>query len=279
MKANRITDLIEKKAPLSLQEPWDNSGWQIKLKDDFRKVLIAIEIRSDVISEAETRGCDLIITHHPLIFGDGVRQVDDNNVTGNQIIELIRAGISVYSSHTPYDKCEDGNNDYLGRVLGFDKFISLNAKYGSQDDPEYREAEDFYTDTGALDYVRVGYLNKAESIRDFMRRAASRLDVDSKYFRYAGDLDVQIRKAAWCTGSGSEFMEAAYYEDCDIYITGDLKYHDAQKARELGINVLDLGHWGTEKIFVSNMTSDLIDLEDEDLELIKSDLDLNPFAF
>ncbi len=274
MRANRITDIIENKAPLSLQEPWDNSGWQVKLKDDFKKALIAIEIRSDVISEAVDRGCDLIITHHPLIFGDGVSSVDNNTVTGNQIIELIKAGISVYSSHTPYDKCDEGNNDFLGAILGFDTFGPLKGTF----DPELREKQDYYNRSGALEYVRIGYLSKAESIRDFMRRASSRLEVDSKYFRYAGDMDVAIRKACWCTGAGSEFMETAFYEDCDIYITGDLKYHDAQKARELGINVLDLGHWGTEKIFVRNMTGDLIDLEDEGLELVRSELDLNPFA-
>ena len=88
-----------------------------------------------------------------------------------------------------------------------------------------------------------------------------------------------ISKACWCTGSGSEFMESALVDDCDLFITGDLKYHDAQKAHELGINILDLGHWGTEKIFVSNMASDLKTLEIDGLEVIKSELDLNPFAF
>ena len=271
MKAKMITDLIEKKAPLSLQESWDNSGWQVKLKDDFRKALIAIEIRSDVISEADRRGCDLIITHHPLIFGDGVRSVDDNTVTGNQIIELIKAGISVYSTHTPYDKCDGGNNDFLGAILGFDSFCPIGSEYGI-------DHAAFITIEGAADYVRIGHLEHAESIRDFMRRASGRLEVDSRFFRYAGDMDVEIRDVCWCTGSGSEFMEAALIADCDLYITGDLKYHDAQKARELGINVLDLGHWGTEKIFVRNMVSDLIDLEDEGLELVKSELDLNPFT-
>ena len=272
MKAKRITDLIEKKAPLETQDTWDNSGWQVKLKDDFKKALIAIEIRSDVISEAVQRGCDLIITHHPLIFGDGVNSVDNKTVTGNQIIELVRSGISVYSTHTPYDKCHDGNNDFLGAVLGFDSFGPIDSEYGV-DKAALAELD------GASDYVRIGHLRKPENIREFMRRAADRLEVDERFFRYAGDMDVEIRKAAWCTGSGSEFMEAALIADCDLYITGDLKYHDAQKARELGINILDLGHWGTEKIFVRNMTSDLIDLEDEGFELVKSDLDLNPFAF
>ena len=272
MKAKRITDLIEKKAPLYMQDDWDNSGWQIKLKDDFKKALIAIEIRSDVISEASSRGCDLIITHHPLIFGGGLRSIDDDTVIGDQMIELIRSGISVYSTHTPYDKCIDGNNDFLGAILGFDSFGTIRSEYGL-DQAEIEKLGD------AADYVRIGHLNESESIRTFLRRASQRLEVDERFFRYAGDMDVQIKKAAWCTGAGSEFMEAALIADCDVYITGDLKYHDAQKARELGINILDLGHWGTEKIFVRNMTGDLIDLEDEGLELVRSELDLNPFAF
>ena len=103
-----IEKAIEAKAPLDLQEDWDNSGWQIRLKTDFNKILLALEIRSDVIEEAVTKGCDLIVTHHPLIFGalsqvvglEGIdlsdgEEVDSNNLTANMLIDLIQEGISV----------------------------------------------------------------------------------------------------------------------------------------------------------------------------------------
>ena len=100
-----IEKAIEAKAPLDLQEDWDNSGWQIRLKTDFNKILLALEIRSDVIEEAVTKGCDLIVTHHPLIFGalsqvvglEGIdfsdgEEVDSNNITANMLIDLIQEG-------------------------------------------------------------------------------------------------------------------------------------------------------------------------------------------
>ncbi|MBO5995547.1 MAG: Nif3-like dinuclear metal center hexameric protein, partial [Firmicutes bacterium] len=129
-----IERAIEAKAPLDYQEDWDNSGWQVRLKTEFNRILLALEIRSDVIEEAVNRKCDLIITHHPLIFGalqqvvglEGIDfnandEIDNNNITSNMLIDLIQEGISVYSSHTPFDKCSDGNNDFLGAMLGLDR--------------------------------------------------------------------------------------------------------------------------------------------------------------
>ena len=266
-----IEKAIEAKAPLDLQEDWDNSGWQIRLKTDFNKILLALEIRSDVIEEAVTKGCDLIVTHHPLIFGalsqvvglEGIdfsdgEEVNGNNITANMLIDLIQEGISVYSTHTPFDKCTDGNNDYLGHMLHIDRF---------------RTAE------GGEGYVRVGEFFDAVTLDEIMERAAHQLGVDRKFFRYAGDTDISVKRICWVSGAGSEFMVSAITENCDLYITGDLKYHDAQKAHELGINVLDLGHYATENIFRRAMSSILMDAGVYDKARVElSDVDINPFT-
>ena len=266
-----IEKAIEAKAPLDLQEDWDNSGWQIRLKTDFNKILLALEIRSDVIEEAVTKGCDLIVTHHPLIFGalsqvvglEGIdfsdgEEVDSNNIIANMLIDLIQEGISVYSTHTPFDKCTDGNNDYLGHMLHIDRS---------------RTAE------GGEGYVRVGEVFDAVTLDEIMERAAHQLGVDRKFFRYAGDTDISVKRICWVSGAGSEFMVSAITENCDLYITGDLKYHDAQKAHELGINVLDLGHYATENIFRRAMSSILMDAGVYDKARVElSDVDINPFT-
>ncbi|MBQ5440654.1 MAG: Nif3-like dinuclear metal center hexameric protein [Firmicutes bacterium] len=270
MKADKIISIIEKQAPLKLQEEWDNSGWQIKAKNDLKKVLVALEIRSDIIDEATEKGCDLIVTHHPMAFKDELGEVNDNIVTAKHRERLSKAGISVYSSHTPFDKCDLGNNDYLGMILGFDCFAPIGC---IDRDKAYDGPEE------ALEYVRIGFYDEALTLEQFMDRASCELGIDRKFIRYAGDTNVMISKACWCTGSGSEFMESALVDDCDLFITGDLKYHDAQKAHELGINILDLGHWGTEKIFTRAMKAVLRELKKEGLIIIESELDLNPFAF
>ncbi|MBR6472164.1 MAG: Nif3-like dinuclear metal center hexameric protein [Firmicutes bacterium] len=266
-----IEKAIETKAPLSLQEDWDNSGWQVRLKTDFNRILLALEIRSDVIEEAVTKRCDLIITHHPLIFGalhqvvglEGIDfsendEIDNNNITSNMLIDLIQEGISVYSIHTPFDKCNDGNNDFLGAMLGLDSFMLSESGDG---------------------YVRVGEYNEAIGLSDIMDRASLQLGVDKRFFRYAGDEDVSIKRVCWVSGAGADYMVSAIVENCDLYVTGDLKYHDAQKAHELGINVLDLGHYATENIFRRALSSILMEAGVYDnAAVILSDVDINPFS-
>lgn len=267
----QIEKAIEKKAPLSLQEDWDNSGWQLRLKTEFNKILLALEVRSDVIEEAVNKGCDLIITHHPLIFGsldrvismEGIDfnsgdEIDNDNITSNMLIDLIQEGISVYSSHTPFDKCGSGNNDFLGSMLQMDAFGIAESGEG---------------------YVRVGTYAEPHTLDEVMDIASKNLGVDRRFFRYAGDTDIKIRRVCWVTGAGAEFMVSAITENCDIYVTGDLKYHDAQKAHELGINVLDLGHYATENIFRRAMSSILIDGDVYDsAQVVLSDVDINPFT-
>ena len=92
---------------------------------------------------------------------------------------------------------------------------------------------------------------------------------------FCGDLYHNAGKIGLCTGAGSEFIHAAKEAGCDLFITGDVKYHTAQTAKEMGLNVLDIGHYGSEKIFTDNMASYL--RNNCDIEIIKSTEDLNPF--
>ena len=99
IKTEDIISKIEKYASLDLMEPWDNSGWQINLCHDYtNKVMVALSLTKESLEQAITNDCDLIITHHPLIF-DRLNAIDDS-----VIIEAIRHNISVYSAHTNLDK-------------------------------------------------------------------------------------------------------------------------------------------------------------------------------
>lgn len=259
MDINIFTKKIEELVPPVLQEEWDNSGWQLKISDEVNDVLVALEITDAVIEEAVSKGADLIITHHPLIFTP-LRMVDDNEIISTQIIKLIRAGISVYSTHTPFDKLSGGNNDYLGQILGITG-ISVSAMDESG-------------------YLRTGFLcedNKV-SIADFIEHASKKLNVSSRLFRFSGNIDAYVKKIGWCTGAGAFLLKAAADEGCDLFLTGDVKYHDAQLAKAIGINVLDLGHFATERIFGENLISLLTDngLTD-DIRVRLSEIDINPF--
>jgi dinuclear metal center YbgI/SA1388 family protein len=257
MNINDFIARVEAIAPLDLQEEWDNSGWQIKLTDgEISKVMVALEVSSEVVSEAITHSADLLLVHHPLIFGK-IARVDNNNITGKLIIELIKHGISVYSTHTPFDKCTGGNNDYLGKVLGLEDVQLMECDF-----------------TGLC---RTGMVSgEGLPAAEFIEHAAGALKVDKKFFNYSGSLDAVVKKCGWCTGAGAEFLKAAKAAGCDLFITGDLKYHAAQEAREIGINVLDCGHFGTEQIFCENMLALLDNLPE--IDIIQCGVDLNPFT-
>lgn len=257
MKIDEYIGILENIAPIETQEEWDNSGWQIKLTDgEISKVMVALEINRQVIFDAVLNNIDLIITHHPLIFG-GINNVDHNENTGNYVVELIKHGISVYSTHTPFDKCHGGNNDYLGQVLGLDN-ISLMG-------------------TDPSGFCRMGFVSgQGMKASYFIEHASKTLKVDKKLFNYAGSLERNIKKVGWCTGAGAEFIKNASAAGCDLYITGDVKYHAAQEAREYNIAVLDCGHFATEQIFCENIISMLDKIDGVDI--IQCDVNLNPFA-
>lgn len=256
MKMTEIQNVIETMSPLDLQEQWDNSGFQIILSDDeVNKILVAMEVTPAVINEAIMCNADLIVTHHPLIF-DKLNQVNHNDIIGNMIVKLIKAGISVYSTHTPFDKCNGGNNDYLAELLHL-----CNVKVMDSDN------------TG---YCRCGFTEREYDIAEYIDKACEWLKIDKSFVSFAGDTKKRMNKVGICTGSGADFIEAAFKEKCDLFITGDVKYHAAQTARELGINVLDIGHYGSEKIFTENIALYL--RENTDVCVIMSERDLNPFV-
>ncbi len=261
MKVSDFEKYIEEIAPLRLQEAWDNSGWQLKLKNgEFFKILIGMEVTSQVVSEAIELRADLILTHHPLIFTP-LKMIDQKYVTGNLIKRLIENNISVYSVHTNFDIVEKGNNDYIGELLGFENI-------GLMDGDE-------------TEICRVGMVSSGSiMLEDLISWAEERIGVSRKFFSLVGDKTKYIKKVGWCSGAGGDFIELAHKNQCDLYITGDVKYHGAQLAKELNLAVLDLGHFGTEYLFTENMYELLNEKLDKfkEVDIIKSCVNLNPFT-
>ena len=253
-----ITDIIEKIAPLESQEDWDNSGWQIRLGNEkVSRVLTALELNQEVAEEAISEKVQLIVCHHPLIFG-GIKKVDDKTVIGNIICSLIAHGISVYATHTPFDKCEGGNNDYLAQLLGLDEIQTIPG------------------DESGI--CRMGTLKTPQTAGRLAADFASKTGQDCRIYRCVGDGEAAVTKVGICTGAGAEFFRMAAAAGCKLFVTGDVKYHEAQHARELGIVLLDLGHFGSEQIFAENMASLLRNALGEHVEILESEINLNPFT-
>ena len=257
MNKQEFIKVIEGFCPLDLQESWDNCGFQVDTgKADIKRVLVTLEVTNEVIDEAIEHEADLILAHHPMLFSP-IRKVLKDDVIGGYIHKLIKHDISVYSCHTNFDKLDGGNNDYIGALM------------------ELENIRPFDQDNG---FCRKGDTPFEITFIELIHKAAEAFDIDEKFFKTVGDLSKTIETVGWCSGAGSEFLQAAKTEGCDLYITGDLKYHEAQMAKELGLCVLDAGHYGSEKIFTENM-ADMVRLEcrNQDIEIIESAIDINPF--
>lgn len=262
---NELLEALDTIAPLRLDEDWDNSGIQIDVGNDkVDKVLISLDITKDVVDEAIRENVDFIVSHHPLFFNN-LKKIYYNNIIGNNTIKLIGNNISVYSAHTTFDKAEKGNNYYLAKLLKLE---------------EQKNLEEFKM--GAIGAQ--GVWNEPKSLVDILEDLSVKLRVNKTHLRVVSDLDLnkdgktkKFSNVALCTGAGISEIEAGIKAGCDIFITGDVKYHDGLSYREQGITIVDAGHFGTEHIFIENMAAQLKDIFGDKLEIVNSISDLDPF--
>jgi dinuclear metal center YbgI/SA1388 family protein len=241
------------------QEPWDNGGIQVDVGTlEINRILVALEVTTEVIQEANELAVDYIVVHHPLIF-QPLSEIDANEVVGHLVVELIQSGIGVYASHTAFDKVKGGNNDFMAELLDL-----VNTRPLLSIDNEYLGVRGQLKEPLTLDTL-CGNLGRA-------------LAMDIHDFRIVGSLEKPIRSPGIIVGSGGSYVRDAIYNGCDVLITGDVKYHDAQLAKEAGISVIDAGHYGTEKSFVANMTEKLKEKILVKAEIIPSNVMINPFT-
>ncbi|MDE5727765.1 MAG: Nif3-like dinuclear metal center hexameric protein [Duncaniella sp.] len=233
-KLYEITEAIEAAAPLALQEPWDNSGWQIApLGTDAActGVLLCLDVTPAAVAEAVGRGCNLVISHHPLIF-KGPKQIvsaPDASPQTLAIIDAIRAGVAVYSSHTALDNAPSGPSAWLASRLGLRDVSVLSPS----------------SPGAASGLGLVGSLPEPCTLEGFM--SLVRLVYGGPVGFTPGPCggESQIRRVALCSGSGGEFIPLALRAGADAYITSDIRYHD---LLDWGTRIIlaDTGHYESE---------------------------------
>ena len=182
----------------------------------------------------------MIISHHPLIFTPQKRIVEQD-ITGSILRNLIRSDISVYSAHTNLDHADGGMND------------ALAARLDLTEVRRFLESE-CVDETGApiLNIGRVGMLNAPMEMADFADMVRDSLGCRS--LRYVGAPEDIVKTVAVCSGAGGDGIYSAYHAGADVYVTSDIRHHEAQLAFELGINLIDAGHFETEHIVCSLLT-------------------------
>lgn len=270
INVGEVSGIINSMIPEAMQESWDNSGLLIGFSDSpVRKIMTSLELNAVNVEEAINLGIDMVVTHHPIIFGS-ISKIDDRTATGKMIMKLIRNNISVYSCHTPFDKVKGGNNDIIAELIGL---TSVKTLSGGEIASPVKMAERMKES----DIGRIGKLRKEETLSNIITMLVSQLRMSLRELKVVGELDTKIKTIGVCTGAGADMLEMAVDSGCDLFITGDVKYHEAMKASELGICLIDAGHYHTEKFFGDNMKKKLEDKLGNKVEIISSDIDLNPF--
>ncbi len=226
MKVRDITAVIESFAPLSLQESYDNAGLIVGRPDDeVHKALLAVDVTEEVLAEAIAEGCDMVITHHPIVF-HAMKRFNSASQTERCVEEAIRRGIVLYAAHTNLDSAPEGMSWRVAQMLGLENLTVLQP-----------------TNSEGAGFGVVGELPAVEPSEVFMRRVMERFDV--KALRHSDIVKSEIRKVAICTGSGGSLIDEARASGADIYLTADLRYNDFMR-HENAIILADMGHFESE---------------------------------
>ena len=261
VKARDIISEMENMAPKYLKEDYDNVGLMVGTSEkEVTKVLLALDCTQETIREAKENNVDMMITHHPLMFRKASSVVNED-LQGSKIIELIKSDISLYSSHTNLDIVNDGINDQIVKVLGFEKGeVIQRCKIKG------------YEESGVGRLVTLDYFIRIEDLINKVKKA---LKIEN--IRVAAGKR-EIKKIAIINGSGQDYFKEAFIQGADCIITGDTTYHFVSDYKEMGISILDPGHFNTEWVaFLAAMKK----IEDKfnTIEFIHSTLSKDPYLF
>ncbi len=342
-KTADILGIINKIAPVSLAETWDNPGLQVgDPAAQVHRVMVALDPTAAVVDSAIAASCQLLVTHHPLIFKP-LTSISTATPHGALIQKAIKGGVSIISLHTNYDIASGGLNDLLAEKIGLSATVPLRVttvcelvkltvfvpaeslervraalfpftvQQGNYRDcsfaaggvgtftplegaspysgsvgvpaqvPEERlevlvsraevaravkallgahpyeePAFDIFpllNEGEKLGLGRIGRLAEPVPLAEYADRLRKVLSAPT--LRYVGDPAARISKVALCSGSGASLLRDAARSGADLLVTGDVKYHEARDAEDLGLAVIDAGHFPTEILMVQDITERL----------------------
>lgn len=239
MTVKQLYDHISDRVPTSLSCEWDNDGLMLSPDSSrpVRRVLCTLDVTDEAVDYAQENGFDLILSHHPLIFRP-LRAVNGEDHVSRKVLRLLAAGISVISLHTRADAVLDGVNDRLADMLGLER-VTLFGEAGEM-------------------LGRLGYLPEPMSLPDFCRMVKELLGAPTVL---AADAGREVLCVALCGGEGKDYIRAACEAGADTYLSGRLGYHPMTDGPEMGINLVEAGHYYTETHitgFFAELVSDIL---------------------
>ena len=269
VKIKEICQFLETLAPLSLQESYDNAGLIIgNPNTELKAILISLDVIEETIDEAIEKEVNLIISHHPIIFS-GLKKINGKNSTEKIIIKAIQNNIAIYASHTNLDSVLGGVNDILAQKLNLKNTKFLRPK---KDELTKLVLENTFSKVGE---GMIGELEIPLDEKFFFENLKKNLKLN--IIRHTKFLNKKIKKIAICGGSGSFLIKDAISQNADVFITGDIKYHQFFEA-ENKIILADIGHYESE-IHTKNIFYELLSKKLTNFAIYLSDVNTNPIFY
>ncbi|MCQ2441503.1 MAG: Nif3-like dinuclear metal center hexameric protein [Oscillospiraceae bacterium] len=235
-----ILCLMDEKAPFSMQESWDNSGLLVGRRSaEVNSVFLTLDITPETIQEAIDAGANLIVSHHPVIFGKIASAVEDD-YTGKRVLMLAEHRIAAICCHTCLDSVPGGVNDVLAEKCGIVGSTSILEQSGVH--PAY----------GPYGVGRVGELAAPMDLTDYLTLLKQSLAPNGLRYWNANRL---VKRVAVGGGSCGSMMEAVLAHGCDTFVTSDVKYDQFLCAKDAGLNLIDAGHYPTENPVMERVES------------------------
>lgn len=231
MRCQDILDKIEARYPRKYACDWDNVGLLVGSRErEVDTVYIALDATDEVVDAASECGAQLLLTHHPMIFG-GLKSVTTDDYVGERLIRLIRNDISYYAMHTNYD------------VMGMAELAAdmLDLK-------DRKVLEEVLDGEGI---GRVGDLPRSMTLEECANFVKERFGLPN--VKIFGEPEKQVQRAAICPGSGKSEAKPALSMGAEVYITGDIDHHTGIDMADCGMAIIDAGHYGVEHIYIADM--------------------------
>ena len=213
MITKKLISYLDYNIPLSNASKWDNCGIQTPIYSEvITNITFALDVTFDLINYCVDENINFILCHHPLFLN----QEHKENVFNSKILkELEKHEIMVYSAHTNLDNMKEGLNDFIIEQLGYNRVSKLT------------------------DEVGIIFEMDEIDIEDLAKMFHDKFDIDVTYYK---NNDKKIKRIGFCSGSAGSLYNHAILEKCDVYITGDIKYHEQLECENIGFNLIDVSH-------------------------------------
>ena len=263
MNVQEVVNVLERLAPPSYAMSWDNVGLLAGRRDrEATGIYIGLDATERVIEGAVEAGCNMLLTHHPLLFSP-VKKISDGDFIGRRLLTMIEHGISYYAMHTSYDSAPGCMADRAAAMLYIEDGEPLEPVNGPGE-PQAgigkvgRLAQEITLDQLC---IRIKEKFQIPSLKVF---AAMGRDEEGKQVR-----DHMLRRIAVSPGSGKSMIQPALDAGAQVLVTGDIGHHEGIDAAACGMTVIDAGHYGLEHIFISHMAGYLREQLGEEIKIVE----------